>query len=297
MIRRDWEQLPSAVQRAIERECGPVVAAETLSGGINSPFAAVLWTDRKLFCKGIAADHPHARMYHDEIKVNRYLPRSIAPSFVCAILEGGWIMLVFEHVDGTHPGFSAGSTDLVRIAAKISTMGLELADIPSTVGNPLGPNMEKFHVWRRFSEGSISSDGLDKWVLVNLALLVEWEARAPHGVGGDALLHADLNAGNILFSEEDVYFLDWACASRGAPWVDVAYTVPRLIASGHSPQCAEEWARRIPAWGAAPDSAVTAFAVAMAGIGEYRSRQGVVTARALVASSREWVRYRLGLTT
>lgn len=296
MTRRDWEQIPSTVRCAIERQCGSVIAAEAPASGINSHFAATLRTaDRKLFCKGIAADHPSARMYHNEVEVNHYLPHSIAPPFVSEIHQDDWLILVFQHIDGKHPDFSPGSPDLVQMAEKISTMSLELACVPGTVARPLGPNVEKFHIWRRFFEGSISSGDLDGWALENLALLVEWESRAPHSVGGNTLLHSDLNAGNILIGK-NVYFIDWACASRGAPWVDIAYTVPRLIASGHSPQRAEEWAQKIPAWSTATDSALTAFAVNMAGIGEYRSRQGVLNARLLVASSREWARYRLEST-
>lgn len=296
MIRRDWEQLPSAVRSAVERQCGSVIAAEALASGSNSHFAAILYTaDRKFFCKGIAADHPNARMYHNEAEVNRYLPHSIAPPFVSLIHEDSWIILVFQHVAGEHANFSPESPDLVRIAEKISTMGLELAGVPRTVANPLGTNMEKFHIWRRLFEGSISSSGLDAWAVHNLAVLVAWEERAPLSVAGNALLHSDLNAGNILIGE-NVYFIDWAWASRGAPWVDIGFMIPRLIASGHSPERAEQWAQKVPTWSMATDAALTAFAVNMAGIAEYRNQQGVLNANFLAASSREWARYRLEST-
>lgn len=291
-----WEQLPSVVRRTVQQRCGRVIAAEPPSAGINSQFAATLRTrDQKFFCKGITRDHPNAGVHHSESQANRYLPDSIAPPLVSAIDAGGWLMLVFRHVDGQHADFSPHSSDLPRIAEKISTTGSELKDVPSAAASPLGPKIKRFCVWRRFSEGSINSAGLDPWTQQNLEQLVAWESNVPDIVSGSTLLHSDLNPGNILISD-NIYFIDWACASRGAAWVDIAYVVPRLMAWGHSPQQAEEWAQQIPAWSKAADSILTAFAVSMAGIGEYRCRQGLVKA-GLAAALRKWARYRLESTS
>jgi len=156
------EQLPSAVRRAVQRQCGKVIAAEPPSAGINSQFAATLHTrDQKFFCKGSLTDHPNALTHHNESQVNRYLPGSIAPPLVSTIDAGGWLMLVFRHVDGKHADFSPHSPDLPRIAEKISMMRGELKGIPSTAASPLGPKIKRFHVWRSLSEGSINSIGLD----------------------------------------------------------------------------------------------------------------------------------------
>lgn len=299
MIHHDWGQLPPSVRRAVQRQCGAVIAVEPSTVGINSHFSATLRTcDQKFFCKGIPADHANARMHHSESQVNRYLPDSIAPPLVSTIDEDGWLMLVFQHVDGRHADFSPHSPDLARIAEKICTMGNELKGAPCAAAGPLGPKMERFHIWRRFSEGSISRVGLDAWTLENLEQLAEWESRASYVVSGNTLLHSDLNQGNILVhGNGNVYFIDWACASRGAAWVDIAYTVPRLMACGHSPQQAEAWAQTIPAWSTATDAALTAFAVNMAGIGEYRSRQGLLKAVSVVAASRQWAQYRVESTS
>ncbi|SCE50372.1 hypothetical protein GA0115237_117233 [Streptomyces sp. ScaeMP-6W] len=54
--------------------------------------------------------------------------------------------------------------------------------------------------------------------------------------------------------------MDWAWATRGAAWLDAAYWVIWLIASGHSPASAESWAARTLAWAAAPAPGITAFA-------------------------------------
>lgn len=292
MICHVWEQLPSTVRGRIQRQFGAVVAVELPFAGINSQFAATLHTrDQKLFCKGARTDHPNARMHYNEARVSRYLPDSIAPPLISEVEIDGWLLLVFRHVDGRHANFSPNSPDLPRIVERISSMGPELKDVPSTVGSPLGPKIQQFHIWRRFSEGSISSTGLDTWAKENLEQLVEWESIAPDAVAGEALLHLDLNPSNILVNGT-VYFIDWACASRGAAWVDIAYMVPRLMAWGHSPQQAEEWARQMPEWDAATDTALTALAVNMAGIGEHRRRQGLLNAK-LAAVARRWAQYRV----
>ncbi|QKW20211.1 hypothetical protein HUT16_15055 [Kitasatospora sp. NA04385] len=58
--------------------------------------------------------------------------------------------------------------------------------------------------------------------------------------------------------------VDWAWATRGAPWLDAAYWALWLIAFGHGPASAEGWASRVPGWQAASAAGVDAFAVANA---------------------------------
>src|SRR2546421_4787175 len=63
---------------------------------------------------------------------------------------------------------------------------------------------------------------------------------------GDALLHTDLNNANVLV-DETARLVDWAWATRGAPWLDAGYWIVWLMAAGdHAPESAEQWARRIP---------------------------------------------------
>ncbi|MET8628618.1 phosphotransferase [Kitasatospora sp. NPDC004669] len=82
---------------------------------------------------------------------------------------------------------------------------------------------------------------------------------------GSCLLHTDLNNENVLIQGDRALLVDWAWATRGAPWIDPALWVIWLIAAGdHSPAAAEAWAARIPAWGLGDPALVNVFAQAQA---------------------------------
>lgn len=66
-----------------------------------------------------------------------------------------------------------------------------------------------------------------------------------------------------MVGQGQAWLVDWAWATRGAPWLDAGYWVVWLIAEGgHTPEIAEQWASRIPAFRAAPEGGLNAFAVA-----------------------------------
>jgi aminoglycoside phosphotransferase (APT) family kinase protein len=68
------------------------------------------------------------------------------------------------------------------------------------------------------------------------------------GCTGHALLHTDLNNTNGIIGDDRAWIVDWGWATRGAPWLDAAYWVIWLIASGHHPSSAVRWAAKVPAW-------------------------------------------------
>ncbi|RJQ85073.1 phosphotransferase family protein [Amycolatopsis panacis] len=110
--------------------------------------------------------------------------------------------------------------------------------------------------WRRLSK---SDRELDSWDKAHLPELLDWERRGIEAVNGNSLVHGDMHPLNILVSDR-ARIVDWAWSSVGAPWLDPAALVLRLIADGHTPQQAEEWAKAIAAYRDAPADAVTAFA-------------------------------------
>lgn len=59
MERADWNDLSQAVRDLVQARTGPVLAARTVSAGVNSHLAAVLETaDGPVFVKGLRSDHP-----------------------------------------------------------------------------------------------------------------------------------------------------------------------------------------------------------------------------------------------
>jgi thiamine kinase-like enzyme len=65
---------------------------------------------------------------------------------------------------------------------------------------------------------------------------------------GDTLIHTDLNAANLIVTPSGLRIVDWAFTTKAAAWVELAMLVQWLIGSGHSPEQAEEWLARFPAW-------------------------------------------------
>jgi hypothetical protein len=82
--------------------------------------------------------------------------------------------------------------------------------------------------------------------------------------------------------------------ARAAEWCDAAFLVPQLVLCGHTPPEAEEVAALVPAFAAAEDEAITAFAVAAAGVTERQRRKATSPAGTALAAARlAWARHRL----
>ncbi len=90
--------------------------------------------------------------------------------------------------------------------------------------------------------------------------------------------------------------IDWAWSRIGDPAIDIAFMINRLVAAGHTPNTAEEWAEQIPAWRATSPDTRTAFSVAILGIWEDVERHsGLPSGLDLTGSARRWAQHRLGM--
>jgi Ser/Thr protein kinase RdoA (MazF antagonist) len=80
---------------------------------------------------------------------------------------------------------------------------------------------------------------------------------------GGTLLHGDINPDNLLTGPDgDITIVDWSWPTHGAAFIDPACLVVQLIAAGHTPAQAEDWAARCTAWREADPAAIDAFAAA-----------------------------------
>jgi aminoglycoside phosphotransferase (APT) family kinase protein len=80
-------------------------------------------------------------------------------------------------------------------------------------------------------------------------------------------VHTDLHYEQFLITEAGrVHVIDWGFPGAGAPWVDTAFLVLRLIWAGHPPEVAEQWARARSTWIGVDEKTITAFAVFVAGL-------------------------------
>ncbi|MGW3828254.1 aminoglycoside phosphotransferase, partial [Streptomyces sp. NPDC005071] len=117
MSRIDWEHLPERVHHAVEAHTGPVLKAETVSGGKNSQIAACVFTaEQRLFVKGMPSDHPQHPSQQREVAINPYVAPRLAPTILWRVQDdGGWDLLGFEYVSGRHADYAPGSPDLPRV--------------------------------------------------------------------------------------------------------------------------------------------------------------------------------------
>ncbi|MBW1595707.1 aminoglycoside phosphotransferase [Streptomyces sp. JJ38] len=261
-----FQELPPAVIAAVERHTGPILKVEPASEGFNSEVAARVFTENDgCFVKGMRSDHRRIWTQWREIEVSRFLT-DLAPELLWHAEEGGWNLLGFELLEGCHADYSPGSPDLPKVADLLR----RLSETPC-------PGVELRQAEQRLESYAATPTDLDFFA-------------------GNALLHTDLNNANVLV-DDSARLVDWAWATRGAPWLDAGYWVIWLMAAGgHTPESAEQWASHIPTWRAAPSAGLTAFAVANAAMWqEIGGDSPDPWTDRLVIASRDWARYRSSL--
>ncbi|MFF4384566.1 phosphotransferase family protein [Kitasatospora sp. NPDC001547] len=270
------------------------------SGGFTPGIAARLRLadGGRVFIKGAPVADRAAGMYRAEAAVGAYLPSRIAPALLWTVETGGWLVLGFEDVDGTNPDLAPGSAELDAVLETVGELGELLTPCPAGRAGPFSALAETLcGCWVRLSEG-----GLDGWDQEHSVELVGIDSPAAlvRAAEGDTLLHCDLRADNMLLNASHVRVIDWSWFARGSAWVDAAFFLPQLVLAGHTAASAERLlAERVPAWRAAPEKGVLAFAVAITGYWAWQQRTGpggalgAYRARAS-AAGREWIAYRAG---
>jgi hypothetical protein len=230
-----WEALDERVRRAVTRRTGIVTSARTATAGFQSDIAVLLGTETgAVFLKGIRSDHPGAIRQHREAMINPVV-RPVAPRLLWQAQAAGWDLLAFEAVqDARHADYRPGTSDLPRVVEVMNQLGrIRCPDLPVKHA----PQR-----WAAYLDDPAQARFLD----------------------GDRLLHTDFNPLNILITPGRTWIIDWAWPTRGAGFIDPACFAIRLIASGHTPAAAEQWASQCDGWDTADVRSVDAFAAASA---------------------------------
>jgi hypothetical protein len=229
--RFEYNDLPSEVRAAITERTGPIRTVAHNHAGLNSAFSARIHAEGgDVFLKGLRSDARSVWTQAREAEINPWV-RPLAPELYWRVELGGWDILGFEPVSGRSADYSPTSPDLPLVVDVLCRLG-EL---------PLPP-LELRAAEQRLT--GFVDDPAD-------AALFQ----------GDALLHTDWNNHNVLVGEPaEARVVDWGWATRGQPWLDAAYWAIWLIAAGHSPASAENWASKVPSWASASDLALAAFA-------------------------------------
>ena len=303
-----WPDLPAGVRAALEERLGaPVVEASNEPAGYSPSFAGRcrLADDRRVFVKAVSADQNPVSpvMLRHEINVTRGLP-SIAPAprLVHAYDDGHWVAAVFDEVDARPPRQPWDDAELVAVLAAVDGLASVLDPCPITGLASLEDTFgRELTAWRTLAGATRVPTWLDVWSAANLDRLAQIEATVADATRGDALVHLDVRADNVLIgSDGDVWFVDWANATRAASWVDAVLMLPSVTLQGGPDPATALPMTSVPTC-AEPD-AVTALVVAIAGYftfsGSLPSPPGLPALRAFQAAQGEvacaWVRERLG---
>jgi aminoglycoside phosphotransferase (APT) family kinase protein len=287
-----WESLPAGRVTAIEEVTGPVVKAESATDGLMPGLAAVVHAaNGHYFVKAAPAGSPAASLYQREMAASAALTASVpALQMLYSSGDGGWLVMLFDFLDARDADLSPSSPDLDGALAALAAIGAARAPggVPLVIANVTALQEKAAALLRKQPGGRL-------WDMYRAAV----EGFDAAALTGDQLVHYDLHPGNLkVTADGDVVAVDWAFACAGAPWIDVAFLMPRLIEAGHSPASAERLASRLPAWRTAPATVVTALAALWTMFREYKAVYGPRDARAFreraAQAGRSWVEYRMG---
>ncbi|NUR30580.1 MAG: phosphotransferase [Catenulispora sp.] len=309
-VRAPWTAIPPHLRARVAEIVGggEVVAAVTQSGGF-SPGPAVrvrTSTGHRAFVKAVSAEmNPDTPdMHRGEARYTAQMPaHAPVPKLLGALDEDGWVILVFEEIDGRNPDPDWDPGELRRAVAALA----ELADVltPSPVeAPPAAERLRKnFRGWSRLqaarAEGTDDLAWLDPWARERLDTLVGLQDDSAGLCEGTTLVNMDVRADNILMTADRVYIVDWPWAAVGAAWLDLGFLAPSVWM--HSGPDRARIVTEHPLLADADPEAVTAFVARLAGMLLERSRQpapqGLPTVRgfqrAYGTATLEWLRTRM----
>lgn len=242
-----WEQVPDGVRLSVEDYVGsPIEAAQSQEHGFSPAVAArlLLAGGRRVFVKAIGPDDETGApggqgFYRREAEVTSQLPKTAPwPTLLGWWEAEDWVVLLFEDLDGHNPHMPWRRDQLDRVLAAIDAMAR--AATPSPVAVAAASNPGGSHHWREVLAEPARLEWLKGWVPWlgdDVTLLAELEASSDQASAGDALLHFDLRADNVVLTGPHAYIVDWAHARTGAAWVDLVYFLPSVaMQGGPSPQ-------------------------------------------------------------
>lgn len=227
-VRIGWSDLPAHVRDAVEGLLGvPVVAAVSQPGGF-SPGAAdrvVTATGARAFVKAVGRvqNSRSVEMYRNEARITAVLPPTVpAPRLTGVFDDGEWVAMVFEDVEGRHPQTPWEPAELDTVVATLRRLAdpatpAPAAGLPTAAGS-LSADLDG---WRRLRDDP--PPDLDHSVTAMLGELCAAAERATAALHGDALVHLDVRADNLLIRPNGtVVIVDWPWACTGPAWLDTA---------------------------------------------------------------------------
>jgi aminoglycoside phosphotransferase (APT) family kinase protein len=305
--RLPFEAIPASLRAGIERQLGGrVVRAVTQPGGFSPGVAARLILDNgsRAFVKAVGDINPESPGIHRaEARIAAALPAVTPAARLLGFIDaGGWVILMFEDIDGTLPAQPWQPAELSRVLAAMGALAASLSPAPIEAPPAATRVVRLGQSWQLVAEAlAAGTDDLaaaDPWARGNLGALVELEHGFAAAVEGTSLAHGDIRADNILLTPDRVVFVDWPWACLSQPWFDLVGMLPSVaMQGGPEPETVLE---THPLAAGADPQAITTVVAALAGFWTYLGRQpdppGLPTVRAFQRAQAgvtlDWLRVR-----
>lgn len=270
-VRAPWTAIPSRLRERIAAIVGggEVVEAVTQPGGFSPGPAVRLRTStgHRAFVKAVSVEmNPDSPKMHrrEALYAAQMPPHAPVPKLLGSLDEDGWVILVFEEIDGRNPDPDWDPDELVRAVAALAELAEALDPSPVAAPSAAKRLREGIGAWERLRTEDGDLSWLDPWARERFDTLIALEEKAPELCTGTALVNLDVRADNILMTPDRVYVVDWPWAAVGAPWLDLALLVPSVWMHG-----GQDRARIVtehPLLAGADPEAVTALAARFAGM-------------------------------
>lgn len=257
-MRSDWADVPAAVRTQIADHVGGLLEVIPAPSGDHAEIAAtVKGPAGKVFVKAASSDLG-VRSLRYELLASRAVPLSCSPTVEWNFESQGWHAIGFEHCQGRHAQLSPGSPDLDLLSSALK----ELAETPA-------PGQFWYSPSARLGFTDPAMDG-------------------------DTLIHTDLNPANLIVTPQGLRIVDWAFATKAAPWTELAMLTPWLIGSGHAPAQAEEWLAQHSTWSRVDPRILDQFALRNAAKWSTKAAQGTAQwMHDLALWTHQWSAHRL----
>ncbi len=238
-VRTPYAELPVAVRTWVEEHLGgPPVRVRDQVGGFSPGTAAIVASaDGAVFVKAVGA-HPNRfslELYRTErhqlaaLPEHPAIPRLLASTDL--VVDGvDWVVTLFPALPGRTPQHPWTTAEADVVFGRLADLQRDLrtAEAPEL---PAGDDVAAFlSRWE-----AVLTDPDDPWSVRSpaaAAAVLAAQERVGTACGGEAIVHVDLRADNVLVDGDRVWFVDWVAARRAAAWLDPALLAADLVISG-----------------------------------------------------------------
>lgn len=170
-------------------------------------------------------------LLRDEARILAALPtHPNLPLLLDVYDDGDWVALLIEDLPGVVPDVPWSADNLRRASEVLSEVRPVLDEVASD-WVPLATESAPIFTdgWKLLAD---RLDQVDPWWAMHHDQLAAYAERAVSVIDGDALLHWDVRADNLIFGADRDVLIDWGQVRRGADWMDHALLAMDCAMSG-----------------------------------------------------------------